>query len=305
MLNLNALPIPEPLANFALGLIGERIRALTGSSSRIDDFTVPAGDVGLFGPQSVTWKVHANFTAMMVGGLSSLMVQSLHPRALSAVWDHSDFQKNLKERLGRTSYFVAATTYGSENMAMGAIQRVNAIHANIRGTDLDGNPYVANEPALIRWVHIAEVYAFLSAYQHLATSPLTPAECDQYIDEMSRIGHLLGAVDLPLTWQATQAALADYVGELRFDTRARATFKVIENYPTTFLDKPFMHLMLKAAFDVMPTWVLPLIERQPACAVQVQLTKFALNAASEPIQWALDQHGVCAVAQRRVNASVN
>lgn len=70
---------------------------------------------------------------MMVGGLSSLMVQSLHPRALSAVWDHSDFRHQLKGRLGRTAYFVAATTYGSEALAMGAIRRVNMIHAHIRG----------------------------------------------------------------------------------------------------------------------------------------------------------------------------
>ena len=290
----------ESLAHFVQQAIGERVRALTGSQSNLDDFMAPPGDAGLFGPDSVTWRVHANFTAMMVGGLSSLMVQSLHPRALSAVWDHSDFRKKLKNRLGRTAYFVAATTYGSESMAMAAIHRVNAIHAQIRGIDLDGNPYIANEPALLRWVHITEVSSFLSAYQHICQTPLTKFECDQYIHEMTQIGHLLGAVDLPSTWLSNQEELAGYKSQLRFDQRAQEILRVVENYPTDLLDKPFIFLTLKAAFDVMPAWILPIIDKQPSCALQQHLSKLALNLAAEPIQWTLDQQGVCAVSRARV-----
>ena len=289
------------IASFAMQAIGARVRAITGSQSNLDDFMSPKGDPGLFGPASMTWRVHAHFIAMMVGGLSSLMVQSLHPRALSAVWDHSDFRNNLKERLGRTAYFVAATTYGSETMAMQAIRRVNMIHANIRGTDLQGQTYVANEPELIRWVHLAEVSSFLSAYQHLSKSPLSDPECDQYIHEMAQIGHLLGAIDLPLTWSSTQSALVAYGHALQFDARAREILKVVENYPTDLLDTPFMRLTLQGAFDVMPDWALKRIEKTAACAAQMQTTKFALALASEPIQWMLDQQGVCAVAKRRVN----
>jgi len=299
------MPLPESIANFALKEIGDRVRAMTGSKSNLDDFMSPKGDRGLFGPESIIWRVHANFTAMMVGGLSSLMVQSLHPRALSAVWDHSDFRNKLKDRLGRTAYFVAATTYGSEAMAMAVIRRVNTIHANIRGRDLQGRPYIANEPALIRWVHLAEASSFLNAYQHLSKRPLSEPDCDQYIFEMARIGHLLGAIDLPLTWQSTQAELAGYFNELRFDDRSREILRVVENYQTDLLDKPFMLLMLKAAFDVMPSWVLQLIEKQSSCRFQTQATKLALNFGSEPIQWMLDKQGVCAVARQRVNGSAS
>jgi len=296
------MTLHESLLNFAMQAIGERVRAMTGSQSNLDDFHSPLGDPGLFGPESTVWRVHADFTAMLVGGLSSLVVQSLHPRALSAVWDHSDFRNKLKNRLGRTAYFVAATTYGSEAMAMDAIRRVNTIHANIRGTDLEGRPYIANEPDLIRWVHLAEVSSFLSAYQHLAKSPLTQSECDQYIHEMTRMGHLLGAVDLPVTWPSTQAALASYQDALRFDDRAREILSVVENYPTDLFDKPFMHLVLQAAYDVMPSWVTQRIEKQPSCLVQQQVTKLALQVASQPIQWMLDKQGVCAVARQRVRA---
>lgn len=297
------MSLKQSLSHWAMLVIGQRLRAITGSQSDLADFTMPLGDPGLFGPDSVTWKVHANFTAMMVGGLSSLMVQSLHPRALSAVWDHSDFRNKLKQRLGRTAYFVAATTYGSQALARRAIDRVNSIHANIRGTDLQGQPYTANEPDLIRWVHLAEVSAFLTAYQHLSPSKLSDRACDQYVREMSQIGHLLGAVDLPVTWSSTQEQLSSHLRVLRFDERAQEIFRLIENYPTDWLDKPFMQLTVKAALDVLPAWTRPLIDQQPRCALQVHMTKLALVAASEPIQWMLDQQGVRAVAHTRVRAN--
>lgn len=292
--------LQETLFSVAQRVIGERIRDITGSQSNLEHFKYPKGDPGLLGPNSVAWKVHAHFVAMMVGGLSSLIVQSLHSRALSAVWDYSDFRNKLKERLGRTAYFVAATTYGGKSMATEAIRRVNAIHANIRGVDLDGKAYVANEPDLIRWVHLAEVSSFLNAYQHLSKSPLSQSECDQYIDEMTQVGLLLGAEKLPTTWQTTQEELLSYKEYLRFDMRAREILEVVKNYPTDWQDKPFMHLVLNAAFDVMPQWVLNLIEKQPACALQMQSTRLALQLASEPIQWALDQQGVRSVAKARL-----
>lgn len=299
------MSLAHALNTLALNAIGERVRAITGSTASLDDFAKPKGDAGLFGPDSVAWQVHANFTAMMVGGLSSLIVQSLHPRALAAVWDHSDFRHKLKERLGRTAYFVAATTYGSEAMALNAIRRVNTIHANIRGTDLQGQPYVANEPELIRWVHLVEVTSFLAAYQHLAKQPLSPSACDQYMAEMARVGHMLGAIDLPSTHAAAQAELLGFAEALSFDARAQEILKIIQAYPVDVLDKPWMSLILKCAFDVMPPWVLALMGQQPACAVQVQITRLAVQLSAEPVQWMLNQQGVSAIARQRVRGELS
>ncbi len=299
------MSLAHALKTLALNAIGERVRAITGSTASLADFATPTGDAGLFGPDSVAWQVHANFTAMMVGGLSSLIVQSLHPRALAAVWDHSDFRHKLKERLGRTAYFVAATTYGSETLALNAIRRVNTIHANIRGTDLQGQPYVANEPELIRWVHLVEVTSFLAAYQHLAKQPLSSQACDQYIAEMARIGHLLGAVDLPVAYSATQAELLGFADVLSFDARAQDILKVIQAYPVDVWDKPWMVLLLQSAFDVMPPWVLALLRRPSACDVQKQATRLAVQLSAEPVQWMLNQQGVSAIARQRVRGGTS
>ena len=300
-------PLADALKAMAFEAIGERVRAITGSKARasLDEFARPSGDPGLFGPDSVAWQVHADFTVMMVGGLSSLIVQALHPRALAAVWDHSDFRHKLKERLGRTAFFVAATTYGGEALARQAIHRVNTIHANIRGIDLDGQPYVANEPALIRWVHLVEVTSFLGAYQHLAKQPLSPQACDHYIAEMAQVGHMLGAVDLPLTYAAAQAELLGFATALRFDARAQEILQVIQSYPVDLLDKPWMALILNCAFDLMPPWVLALIGRSPACALQQQATRLAVQLTAEPVQWMLNQQGVSAIARQRVQSGAS
>ena len=291
----------DTLKQLAFFAIGERLRAITGSAkSSLEDFAVPAGDPGLFGPTSMVWRVHAHFTAMMVGGLSSLIVQALHPRALAAVWDHSQFRAKLKDRLSRTAFFVAATTYGSQAFAMKAIQRVNAIHSRITGTDLQGRPYVANEPALLNWVHLVEATSFLTAHQHLAKTPLTPTEADQYMAEMAVLGHLLGGVDLPSTVAAAEGQMRGYQAELQFDARAQEVVGLIASYPTDVLDKPFMGLVLESSFDLMPDWVLQLLGRSAACALPVQARRLALQLASEPLQWMLDEQGVAAVARRRV-----
>jgi len=291
----------DTLKQLAFFAIGERLRAITGSAkSSLEDFAVPAGDPGLFGPTSMVWRVHAHFTAMMVGGLSSLIVQALHPRALAAVWDHSQFRDKLKDRLSRTAFFVAATTFGSEAFALKAIQRVNAIHSRITGTDLQGRPYVANEPALLNWVHLVEATSFLTAHQHLAKTPLTPTEADQYMAEMAVLGHLLGGVDLPSTVAAAEGQMRGYQAELQFDARAQEVVGLIASYPTDVLDKPFMGLVLESSFDLMPDWVLQLLGRSAACALPVQARRLALQLASEPLQWMLDEQGVAAVARRRV-----
>jgi uncharacterized protein (DUF2236 family) len=294
----NLKQILKPLAFDA---IGKGLQNMTGASSNLEEFNSPVGDPGLFGPQSVVWKVHADFSAMMVGGLSSLMIQALHPRALAAVWDHSNFRHQLKARLGRTAMFVAATTYGGVDLATQNIQRVNAIHAKIRGLDLNGQAYCANDPHLLRWVHLVETISFLNAYQHLALRPLTPSDCDRYVVEMNKVGEMLGATNLPMTFNDAKNAMKQYEPELVFDQRTRETLQSIESYSVDLTEKPFFALILSASFDMVPNWLLQKLQRQSDSCLHINTRRLALQIASHPVQWMLDEQGVSAVAKRRAN----
>jgi uncharacterized protein (DUF2236 family) len=293
----NILQIVKPLA---FNAIGKGLQNMTGASSSLEEFKLPIGDPGLFGPQSVTWKVHADFSAMMVGGLSSLMIQALHPRALAAVWDHSNFRHQLKARLGRTALFVAATTYGSVDLATKHVQRVNAIHAKIKGIDLMGQAYIANEPHLLRWVHLVEIISFLNAYQHLALQPLCPSDCDRYVVEMNKVGEMLGATNLPLTFSDAKHAMTQYEPELVFDQRTRETLRSIESYSVDLTEKPFFALILSASFDIVPQWLLQKLQREAESCLRINTRRLALQIASKPVQWMLDEQGVSAVSRRRV-----
>lgn len=280
--------------------MGERVRAITGATGDARDFLHPAGDPGLFGPDSAAWQVHAHFVAMMTGGLSSLLLQALHPRALAAVWDHSSFRTQLQARLGRTAFFVATTTYGGTAAALHAIERVNRIHANIRGTLPDGSPYVANEPELIRWVHLGETTSFLRAYQDLSLQPLSAPRQDQYFAEMAQVGQRLGATHLPTTRHQALAQLQDYRPDLRVDERTREIIRLVENYPCAPLDRPLVTLIVRSAFQMLPDWALSLLERPRSCALEQQAVRTALQGIGASLAWAFQDTGVAAMARQRI-----
>lgn len=294
----------HPLADLLRRYLAQQIRGMTGSSSGPPvAFLEPPGQVGLFDPGSVTWKVHAHLISMLVGGLSSLLIQAMHPGALAGVWDHSSFRKDLRARLDRTAYFIGATTYGSIEMAHQAINRVNQIHAKVKGVQPDGKPYDARDPHLLTWVHLGETLSFINAYCTFGDTKLPLFAQNQYIWEMQRIGQALGATDLPQTLAQAQTMLASYRPELVVDERVRAVIALIKNFPARPQDRPLVRLIIQAAFDLLPDWVLADLNmtRTPSC--QRKFTRHALSIASIPLDWALATEGVSAYAKRRLTAS--
>ena len=87
--------------------IESQVLSLTGLAVGGIDFESPKGDPGLFGPGAACWKVHGDFSSMMIGGIGALLLQMLHPLALAGVWDHSNFRDDLLGRLRRTGQFLS------------------------------------------------------------------------------------------------------------------------------------------------------------------------------------------------------
>jgi len=155
--------------------------------------SVPAdpADDGFFGPRSITWRVAADLSAP-VAGLRSLLLQALHPLAMAGVDQHSDWRADPGARFASTAAYVVATTYGDTATARAAAARVRKIHDTVHGTDtVTGLPYDANDPALLLWVHAALVDSGLAACR-LYGAPLSPAEADRYVAEMTAAAELIG-----------------------------------------------------------------------------------------------------------------
>jgi uncharacterized protein (DUF2236 family) len=155
--------------------------------------SVPAdpADDGLFGPGSVTWRLHADLSAP-VSGLRALLLQALHPLAMAGVNQHSQWREDPGGRFASTSAYVLTTTYGERATAQAAALRVRKIHQWVRGTDpVTGQPYQAGDPALLLWVHAGLVDSGLAAARRFGLR-LTPAEQDQYVAEMTAVAELIG-----------------------------------------------------------------------------------------------------------------
>lgn len=164
------------------------------------------GDPGMFGPDSVSWRVIGDVAAF-VGGVRALLVQAAHPEVVAGVADHSLYRRDPLGRLSRTSAYVTATTFGAMPEVAAATEAVRRAHRRVEGRSHRGDPYRADDPALSAWVHNALTDSFLVTYQAYGPSPLTAEEADLFVGEQARVGRLLGADPLP----ESAAELAEWV----------------------------------------------------------------------------------------------
>lgn len=197
-------------------------------------------DPGLFGPRSVTWQLHSD-PAMWIAGVRALYLQALLPRAVRGVMQNSDFRKDAWGRLLRTARFVAATTYGTTADAERAGARVRGIHRRLSATDpATGERYGVDEPALLLWVHCAEVDSYLHVVRGSGI-PLDPADADRYLDEQRASARLVGLdpADVP----ATAAAMDAYFERMLPDLAAGDEAREVDG----FLRRPPVHRLLTPA----------------------------------------------------------
>src|SRR4051794_34480195 len=117
---------PIPVARSLKRALVRQVRAVFNDQARGERPVVRSPD-GLFGPSSVVWRVHGDLTSMMVGGVTALLLQMLHPAVLAGVWDHSRFRGDMIGRLRRTARFIAVTSYGTRDEAEAAIAKVRDV----------------------------------------------------------------------------------------------------------------------------------------------------------------------------------
>jgi uncharacterized protein (DUF2236 family) len=140
-------------------------------------------DLGSFGPESVTWRLHSD-PVLWLGGIRALYLQALHPGAMSLLEQHSTFRDDPWGRLIRTADYVGVISYGTHADAERAGARVRRVHRRL-GLD---------DPDLLRWVHCCEVDSFLTVARR-AGMRLTDADADRYLAEQIRAARLAGVPD--------------------------------------------------------------------------------------------------------------
>lgn len=244
---------PNP-ARSIKGAITERVVALFNDRARGEAPVIRRPD-GLFGPKAVAWRVHGDVTSMLVGGISSLLLQMLHPAVLAGVWDHSNFRTDMHGRLRRTARFIALTTYGGREEAEAVIARVRHIHDRLGGILPDGKPYAANDPALLAWVHVTEAISFLNAWRRYVEPGMPLAEQDRYFAEMAQVARALGAAPVPFDKAGARRLVDAYRPQLRTDARTREVRDVVlKGAQADLLAAGLQALGNQAAIDLLPDW---------------------------------------------------
>lgn len=267
--------------------IETQVMSLTGLSLGKIDLENPKGDPGLFGPSSICWQVHGDYSSMLIGGISALMLQALHPLALAGVWDHSSFREDMIGRLRRTGLFISGTTFGSRQDAEWLIEKVRAVHLQIIGTALDGRPYAASDPDLLTWVHVGEVSSFLSAHLRYKNPHLSLDDQDRYYDETASIAESLGARKVP----RSRREISDYLEQMRpqllCDWRSREVLRLLLAAPSpSRLARPFGTLMMQAGVDLLPHWASEMFDVSLS-PLKSKLVRVSVKRSLPVLRWAV------------------
>jgi uncharacterized protein (DUF2236 family) len=142
------------------------------------DITTP--DPGLFGPQSVSWRVHAD-PVIGIGGIRAILLQTMLPGTMIAAAQASDYRRDPWGRLARTAEYIGAITYGTAAEAERAAAMVRRLHERL-GLD---------RPKWLLWVHAAFVDSLLDCYRR-SGAPLATGEADTYVREQVTAAELIG-----------------------------------------------------------------------------------------------------------------
>ncbi|NVM95819.1 oxygenase MpaB family protein [Arthrobacter wenxiniae] len=209
-------------------------------------------DGGYFTPESAAWAVHGSMTTL-VAGIQSLLLQALHPGAMAGVFDHSGYKSDPLSRLAGTIRWIFTVTYGDTAAAQAASNKVLRIHAHITGryTANTGEEleYSANDPHLLRWVHLAFTEAFLAS--HLALGGGIPGGADAYVADWAVAGHLMGVPDPPLTVAELRRQLAGFNPELRCDQRVAETVQFLRRPPLPRSQQRGYRILFAAAVSTL------------------------------------------------------
>ncbi|MFG2621312.1 oxygenase MpaB family protein [Streptomyces sp. NPDC048507] len=261
-----------------------RVAGPSGPANRARIHTTPGPR--WFGPERPIRAVHGD-ASMFIGGLSALLLQSLHPLAMAAVAAHSGFRGDPWGRLQRTSTFLAVTTYGTAHDAQLAVDRVRAVHAAVRGT-VAGQPYTAADPHLLGWVHAAEVDSFLRAHERFGAHPLDAAGYDAYVADTARVAAALGVLDPPRDRAALTALLARYRPELAATPAALDAARfLLRRPPLPRSALPPYALLAANAVALLPPWAPGLLGLRPATGPAAACVRLSGHALTRSIRWAL------------------
>lgn len=245
-----------------------------------------------FSADDPIWWVHSD-ASMFAGGIRALLLQSLHPLALAGVEQHSDYRNNPWARVANTGTYIAATTFGTVEHAEQMIGAVRRIHATARGVTADGRTYSADDPHLLRWVHVAEIESFLTTFQWYGARRLTQEQADLYVAQTGVAAARVGVEDPPTTERQLRAELDAFRTELEGTPAARSVARyLLLHPPLPWTSRPAYGLVAAGAVATLPGWARGMLGVPHATVVDALLGRPVGTASTAALRWVLKDPSV-------------
>ena len=180
-------------------------------------YTTSDPTVGLFGPDTMVWRVGRE-AAVILGGGRAALLQLSHPYIAHAISQHSTLLDDIRGRFQRTLSMMFAMTFGDRAEAIRLARRIYHQHRVVKGqltvaegSYPSGHRYSALNPSAMFWVAATLWDTSISVYETLV-EPLSLAEKEQYYSETKRFCRLFGLSDsdMPSSW----SRFREYVDEM-------------------------------------------------------------------------------------------
>lgn len=168
-------------------------------------------DDGLYGPDSVTWRVMAS-PAIAVAGSAAAMIQMLLPPVMYVIDQASAVRMDPDLRSKRTADYTYTITYGDVETAERAGEVLRNLHATRRAIDPStGREYCADDPELLVWVHNSLTWALLRAVRIYGPT-ISRDEEDRFVAEQRAVAARLVGCDLDQVVSTVDDLVAYMVG---------------------------------------------------------------------------------------------
>ena len=213
------------------------------------------GDLGYFGPDSVSWKVHREVTVLF-GGARALLMQAAHPLVVAGANQTGMYERNPWKRLQRTLILTYTMTFGTKAEAHAAANKINEVHTRINGVDpVTGLRYDALDPVLLLYVHACLVDSAL-LFEELTVGALDDAGRQRFHDEQMLAAELclVPRAMIPPTVPALRAWMADIEdsGILQVTEGARRVLDLFLEPPREAEWRPVLRGVSRLAFGTLP-----------------------------------------------------
>jgi uncharacterized protein (DUF2236 family) len=228
-----------------------------------------AGQWGLFGPRTVTWRVHSD-PLIGLATLRALTLQVLHPEGMANVFATARRVDDPWDRLQWSQRHIGAVIFGNSIEAAMTGARLRAVMGQVNGYSNDGNEFRGDDEDLVLWMHCCQVASFVELTRRGGLD-LTDEEHEAYLAEQVRTAAVWGLE--PDRVPATRRDLTRYFRRMRSSLRmtheARAFIgsmlspSIPELLALTQRNRPSWAPVAGLAWSSLPNWARSMYSSAP------------------------------------------